>query len=184
METPEVSLYPSIHKGLRQALNSVFSTAVETDWFDPESVARLQNEWHQLSTLIESHHQDEEQLVHPLLSRIHPGEQDPYEEDHRMLASYIEDLDTYFHRLEANDIDREKIVDLGLSFNRNLLKFLTLYFAHMHKEDTEAELSLELMVGHTEFMHTLEMMTFHLDPEEYIALCGGRELEPVEVKKD
>ncbi len=184
METPEVSLYPSIHKSLRQVSNSVFSTAVETDWFDLESVAKLQTEWNQLSALLQAHQQDEEKLVHPLLSRIQPGCQQCYEEDHRKLASYIEDLDTYFNRLGGDQVDREKAVELGLSFNHNLLKFLTLYFAHMHKEDTEAELFLELMIGHGEFVQTVEKMTFHLDPNEYIALCGGKQLEHVDVKKD
>ncbi len=187
--TERFDLYRDIHKGLRRTLGNFAARAGATDWSDPAEVERLTAEWQTVAMLLHTHHDHEEQFVHPLLAQSSPGSQRPFEADHAAQQVMLADLEAHFQRLSQGETAPECRPALGLEFYRAFSLFLADYLPHLHREETEAQRILETTntpaelqavegaiiasIPPDQMMHEIDCMFPAMNLPERAALLGG-----------
>jgi hemerythrin-like domain-containing protein len=123
-------LFTDIHKALRKGLFDLSVKAGATDWHDSHSVAALAAEWLRMAELLRSHTEHENDYIFPLLDGTAGAGVVP-EDDHTDLDDLLDDLDDQFSILRS-----EPDPAAGLTWYRNLNRYLALTLDHLYLEET------------------------------------------------
>jgi hypothetical protein len=139
MNKEHISIYVSVHKGIRNLIGRFSSQAGATDWNDPEAVSKLYEEWTVAMKLLHSHQRHEDRFIHPILNKISHGSHEGYETDHQVQMKALKNLDFHFKRLMNGNGREAQKPKIGLEFYRELNLFYSGFLKHLHREETEAE---------------------------------------------
>ena len=156
MKKKQINIYVSVHKGIRNLIGRFSFHAGATDWNDSEAVSKLYEEWTDAIKLLHSHQQHEDTFIHPLLDKISLGSHRGYEDDHQLQMKALENLDFHFMRLLNGNSSETMKPEIGLEFYRELNLFYSGFLKHLHREETEAERTLNTLCLPEELTAMLE----------------------------
>src|SRR3954447_11775205 len=93
MSSPRIDFYGNYHKALRRALFEFSARAGLLDYDDDAALAKLLNEFEQISRTLREHSVHEDEYMHPLLSKYAPEVQARMEQQHSRLDPELEVLE-------------------------------------------------------------------------------------------
>lgn len=161
------------HKYVSAALNDLERLIARTDFCNSTAVEEVKNALSELTGLLEGHAEYENERLHLLLkqkgstifSHIH------VEEEH---AAQDQQLLTIAETLQAiaQEVDREKRIEMGRQLYLTYRKFVSDNLAHLHEEETQILPELQRLYSDSE-LQQVEARTYReMTPEQVIDMLG------------
>lgn len=154
MSMHRIDLYGEIHKGLRNLIGGFTLGAGATDWNSDVDTDRLLNQWGIVYRLLISHHDHEDEFIHPLLARVAHGGHREYQQDHETQRVVLDDLDSYLRELADRGMPCSMRAERGREFYRASNVFYAGFLRHMAREETEAQRLLDTLCEQEELAAT------------------------------
>jgi hypothetical protein len=169
MNEKQIDIYVSVHKGIRNILSQFSFLAGCTDWDDPEAVSRVHDQWIVVTKILRSHQQHEDHFIHPLLARISQGAHRDYESEHQTFLTTIDNLDVHFTRVLKGNGSETGRAEIGLGFYRQLNLFYADFLKHLHREEVEAERTLNALCLPEELMAMMGQLIGSIPQDEMLS---------------
>jgi iron-sulfur cluster repair protein YtfE (RIC family) len=161
----QIDLYTGIHKGQRDYLSKFSKQAGTLDINDPKALTKLSTDYEELIEHFKIHAALEEQHIHPLLyDRIPEGAKD-LEQDHRRQEQILEDLGKHLKNLSEKPVDFEKRGEIALEFYRGFNRFISIYLAHINKEEEVIQPSLWKLCTSGELLNVFNTIIASMEPQ-------------------
>ena len=168
----QIDLYTGIHKGQRSYLSQFSKQAGTLDINDPEALAKLATDYSELLEHFRVHAALEEQHIHPLLyDRIPEGAKD-LEEDHGRQEQILENLAKHLGTLSEKPVEFEKREEIALEFYRGLNRFISVYLAHINKEEEVIQPSLWKLCTPGELLEAFNTIIASMEPRMLMLNLG------------
>jgi hypothetical protein len=169
---PKIDLYTGIHKGQRDYLSKFSKQAGTLDINDLEDLTKIVTDFTELFEHFKVHAALEEQHIHPLLfDRIPEGAKD-LEQDHKRQELILEDLAKHLQNLSEKPVDFERRGEIALEFYRGFNRFISIYLAHINKEEEIIQPSLWKLCTPGELLNAFNTIIASLEPRMLMLNLG------------
>lgn len=168
----QIDLYTGIHKGQRYHLSKVSIQAGSLDVDNAEQLKQLQSSFLELREEFRLHASLEEKHIHPLLYDRTPEGAKELEEDHKKGRQRLEELSKYLDVIMGKPVEFEKRYDLALEFYRGLNRFISIYLAHINKEEEQIMPTLWKLCTSRELSDTYNSIMSSMGPDELMLFLG------------
>jgi hemerythrin-like domain-containing protein len=169
---PQIDLYTGIHKGQRSYMSKFSKRAGTLDMNAPEALTKLVTNYNELVEHFRVHADLEEQHIHTLLyDRIPEGAKD-LEEDHGRQEQMLEDLAKHLRSLLEKPVKFEKREEVALEFYRGFNRFISVYLAHINKEEEVIQPSLWKLCTPGELLNAFNTIIASMEPRMLMLNLG------------
>src|SRR3954451_11753546 len=134
MSSPRIDFYGNYHKALRRALFEFSARAGLLDYDDDAALAKLLNEFEQISRTLREHSVHEDEYMHPLLSKYAPEVQARMEQQHSRLDPELEVLEAQLRDIGS----APNRPAAGMSFYAAINRHIGAYLEHLADEEDVA----------------------------------------------
>ncbi|HZG84351.1 hemerythrin domain-containing protein [Paenibacillus sp.] len=131
--TKRFHLFATVHKGLRNALNTLVWTAGKMDVDDEERRGAFFAEFKDVAAMLHQHAKDEDTHIDPLIERCAPEVSRALEEQHRRSEEQLSALER-----SAAELERSFDAEAWLSFVDEFNRFVGDYYLHLYHEEAIA----------------------------------------------
>jgi hemerythrin-like domain-containing protein len=169
---PQIDLYTGIHKGQRDYLARFSKQAGTLDVNDSEALAKLASDYSELFEHFRVHAALEEQHIHTLLYDRIPEGAKHLEEDHERQEQMLEDLAKHLQSLSEKPAEFEKRGEIALEFYRGLNRFISVYLAHINKEEEVVQPSLWKLCTPGELLDAFNTIITSMEPRMLMLNLG------------
>ncbi len=152
------------HKYVSYALSELERRVAKTDFRDAPQVDVIESEWKNVSGLLKSHANYEDEKLHRLLenkgSTVHLRAHD----DHHHQDEGIEKLESLLGKIK-NSKEKDEKIELGYQFYLNFRKFVAENLLHLHEEETNILPELQRLYSDEE-LKEVENATYRIMTKE------------------
>ena len=161
----QIDFYTGIHKGQRDYLSKFSKKAGILNINDPEALTKLSTDYEELIGHFKVHASLEEQHIHPLLYDRIPEGAIGLEQDHKRQEQILEGLAKHLKNLSEKPVDFEKRGEIALEFYRGFNRFISIYLAHINKEEESIQPSLWKLCTPGELLNAFNTIISSMEPQ-------------------